>query len=874
MITRIKPLLALIAITFLFLPVISYSAVSAPSAWPVDSGTNIGTHLDSGYEPSGVLWHKDTSTLFTVWDNGYLTQLDKNGNVLHATTYVGGDLEGITVVDSSTNYIYLLQECPARIIEYNISTWATTGKTWTLSNLPVSCGSEGAEALTYNSDTNQFYVGSQYNGQIYVYNINLSSSATVSYASVINTPYSRDLAGLHYEAETGLIYAVFDTDNTLVEMYSDGTIVNEYELPGNAQEGIALQSACPDNDTSIYIAEDSGALKKYNNYPIQCTQNTSRDDIVIVDNGSSFLSNIQDVISDSGLYDQYTINLAQIKYLGIPQGADMVVISGGTDFVDYINYSTVSLDSDIINNLQNYTGGVVAICGGADIISGNIYTTYYGFDIDIAMAELVPVDSETHTEWLTISQKPGVQFTDNYIAGDHTSASTASLYYGGPVPKNYNLDDLDVIANYTNDLIDPYYSAIDKPAIFAYNNIIYSAVHPESNSSYHDLLLNMISYANGTLIEPEPDPEPIDNDHDGYTVENDCNDNDATVHVNITYYQDLDNDGLGSDVSTSICSSSAPTGYVSNSDDFNDNDHDNDGYATGTDCNDNDAGLTVNHTYYRDADNDSYGVSSGTSFCANNAPTGYVSNHTDCNDTDDSVHSNQAYYQDLDNDGLGSDVLTSICSSLAPLGYVINSDDLNDNDHDNDGVSTDSDCDDNDNELANMNIYYKDNDGDTYGQANGEEFCLNSAPSGYVINNTDLNDTDAAITDVYPPDPAPEPELSISAHYRYIYINDQKIKLFNEKPVSVEVKSTDYYGDGLTEIIVYAVFRNRAVLVTLRVDASENVTIVKRQKVSVARSIKSVKLKIKTKANRFITTINKHKKIWKINRSGKFYRIK
>ena len=34
------------------------------SAWPGDTGTNIGSNLPSGYEPSGVIWHPYHNALF------------------------------------------------------------------------------------------------------------------------------------------------------------------------------------------------------------------------------------------------------------------------------------------------------------------------------------------------------------------------------------------------------------------------------------------------------------------------------------------------------------------------------------------------------------------------------------------------------------------------------------------------------------------------------------------------------------------------------------------------------------------------------------------------------------------------------------------
>lgn len=115
----------------------------------------------------------------------------------------------------------------------------------------------------------------------------------------------------------------------------------------------------------------------------------------------------------------------------------------------------------------------------------------------------------------------------------------------------------------------------------------------------------------------------------------DCSDTDATVSENQTYYADEDGDGKGDLLSTSsVCSSTPPNGYVNNTTDANDNDFDNDGSETGTDCNDNDSTLTSNITYYRDSDGDTLGdVDLTTAVCSNTAPNGYVSNSTDTNDT-------------------------------------------------------------------------------------------------------------------------------------------------------------------------------------------------------------------------------------------------
>ncbi|MFA6027310.1 MAG: hypothetical protein WC752_00005, partial [Patescibacteria group bacterium] len=105
-----------------------------------------------------------------------------------------------------------------------------------------------------------------------------------------------------------------------------------------------------------------------------------------------------------------------------------------------------------------------------------------------------------------------------------------------------------------------------------------------------------------------------------------------------------------------------------------------DGLFDGTDCNDSDATVSANQTYYEDNDDDGYGSTTSASLCSDTAPDNYASNNTDCSDTDETVNTNQTYYADLDNDSQGDSTnSTSVCQSTAPTGYVTNDDDINDN---------------------------------------------------------------------------------------------------------------------------------------------------------------------------------------------------
>ena len=108
-----------------------------------------------------------------------------------------------------------------------------------------------------------------------------------------------------------------------------------------------------------------------------------------------------------------------------------------------------------------------------------------------------------------------------------------------------------------------------------------------------------------------------------------------------TYFADADNDGFGnSAVSLQACS--APSGYVSNSNDCNDNEAAINPGATevcdglDNDCNGiPDDGLAT-QTYYQDADNDGFG-NPAVSQINCRQPEGYVSDNTDCNDANAAI---------------------------------------------------------------------------------------------------------------------------------------------------------------------------------------------------------------------------------------------
>lgn len=223
------------------------------------------------------------------------------------------------------------------------------------------------------------------------------------------------------------------------------------------------------------------------------------------------------------------------------------------------------------------------------------------------------------------------------------------------------------------------------------------------------------------------DSNDQDADNDGVSASSDCDDHNATIISSPqTYYEDADGDGQGNANSATV-SCTQPSGYVTNSSDTDDTvgegngvantvtDTDKDGLTSDQDCNDSDATITYQRTYYKDGDSDTVGGTTTTVICSNTAPTGYVTTTGDCDDTNADVTTTQTYYQDLDSDGQGNaSVSTSVCSSTAPTGYTINSTDIDDTvdssliELPDDGISNDGDADiDEVNTVAENGIYAK-----------------------------------------------------------------------------------------------------------------------------------------------------------------------
>jgi len=223
----------------------------------VEIGSDLLAGSPSSYEPSGVVWHTRLQKLFLVDDGGYLTSMDPDGsNITHWD--IGGDLEGVTIADPDSDFVYAVVEGTPKIYEIDIVQGVKVN-TYNYSGVIPVYPKQGVEALTFipidgHENGGVFVMGNQGDGYLYFVNVPILTGDATSSSDLVDEFQPKegttDLSGLHYDAETETFYIIYDWHNLLIT-YKDGVIKNSYTLPGNDQEGFTISDDC-----SIFIAED------------------------------------------------------------------------------------------------------------------------------------------------------------------------------------------------------------------------------------------------------------------------------------------------------------------------------------------------------------------------------------------------------------------------------------------------------------------------------------------------------------------------------------------------------------------------------------------------------------------------------------------
>ena len=233
-------------------------------------GQLINLFLPPGYEPSGIVWHSRLQRLFLIHDNGLVSSMTADGLDVQ-NWFVSGDLEGICVADPATNAVYVVDEYPPKIIEFNFVSGQVT-RVFDLGTWIQGCPTNTClEAVTFVPSTADpeggvFYVGHQNDGKIYQFRLSIRSSSTATTVTPvgIETPWpgAGDISDLHYDRENGVLYVLYNWMNVIRAVRLDMSVIADWAVPGVWQEGITTIPPC-----EVVIADDTGPVTRYTGFP-------------------------------------------------------------------------------------------------------------------------------------------------------------------------------------------------------------------------------------------------------------------------------------------------------------------------------------------------------------------------------------------------------------------------------------------------------------------------------------------------------------------------------------------------------------------------------------------------------------------------------
>ena len=230
-------------------------------------------------EPSGIVYHPARRSLFAVGDEGDIIELRTDGTAISQTALrKGTDFEAIAC-DPATGLLYIAVEGEEQILEVDPQT-LTVLRQFTIDRtfqgqVRLRGGSEGVEGLTFvpqadHPEGGTFFMTNQA--------FSLKDPEDTSALCRLELPLRSgkgqgekligriiqytampiiDMSDLHYDAASGHLFVACDADNVLLEVTLAGTILRTWALPGNDQEGLAV-----DDEGHLYIAQDSGGIIK------------------------------------------------------------------------------------------------------------------------------------------------------------------------------------------------------------------------------------------------------------------------------------------------------------------------------------------------------------------------------------------------------------------------------------------------------------------------------------------------------------------------------------------------------------------------------------------------------------------------------------
>ncbi len=674
----------------LLVGIVAIMSLVFAAPWPGDAGVDIHQNLPAGYEPSGVVWHPHYNALFLVSDGGMLSKMNLDGSQV-TTWNVPGDLEGVTITDPNSEFVYLAVEYPFALIKFNPAT-GQANRTLSLTGVvPATANTNsGIEGVTFvpngshpyanSANGGLFYIGVQENGVVYAVDVDFNAGTARLVGSFTPVAGRTDIAGLYFNAQTNVLYVDYDAANFLREIRTNNTFVQEYVLPGLDQEGVAVITSCPNAQATVVIAEDSGRVMKYQNYPVVCP-------VVYVDaDNDGFNSNVDcndnnaqvnpghAEVLYNGVDDD--CNAATLDVLSWPAGAGVRISQNlpagyepsGVVWHPYYNALFVVSDNGAISRLNlngsnPVTWNVPGDLEGITITDSSAVFVYSAVEYPYALIKFNPLTGQvvrsvslTGVVPATVNTNAGISGLTFVPNGHHPYADSPNggLFYVG-LEENGNVHAIDVDFDAgTARLVSSFTPVPGRVDIEGLNynretrtlSILYDTVNLIREINLDNSLVAEYVVAGGvteglTILPSCPSPTativiaedtgpvtvyagyPVvcvipDADNDGFNSNVDCNDNNALVNPGMSefLYDGIDND----------CNVATPDTV----------DADGDLYHSNVDCNDNNSQVNpgMSEILYNGVNDD---CNANTLDTVDSDADGFNSN-VDCNDNSAQVN--------------------------------------------------------------------------------------------------------------------------------------------------------------------------------------------------------------------------------------------
>ena len=277
----------------------------ALDAWPATASQTAISSIAAS-EPSGLIYESRQDKLYFVGINK-VHEMNPDGSNLKTWTVSYSDLEGITTTDTipagkTRPYLYLAQEDPATIAEFDPSTGTLTGKHWSVSGsglIDATDASKRMEGFTFVPDGHHpwgvtssggVFLISMQNGHpasssgapIIAVNIDLSGTSVSKITEWVPIENQTDISDLFYSTLTKQLFILYDAGNNLVveKMDATHTQLKNYTLPGTTttQEAFVMIPNASCTGADVYIGEDgTGNIWQLSEFPYSCILPSNQD---------------------------------------------------------------------------------------------------------------------------------------------------------------------------------------------------------------------------------------------------------------------------------------------------------------------------------------------------------------------------------------------------------------------------------------------------------------------------------------------------------------------------------------------------------------------------------------------------------------------